>query len=97
MKPRTGAAELAGLVQKTPRIGIDQASITAPAWRTIPTHYLVADRDLALDPATQVDLAERMGAAVTHADAPHAVMLTHPAEVAGFLARIADGVVSSGA
>lgn len=78
-------ARVAAAVQKTPRLGIDTAPVTHPAWKTLPTHYLVADRDLAVPAETQLELAERMGAVTERIDAPHAVMLTHPAEVARFL------------
>ncbi|MEV6568348.1 alpha/beta fold hydrolase [Streptomyces kronopolitis] len=60
-----------------------------PAWRTIPSWYLVAENDEALRPAAQRWMAERMGASVTSVAASHAVPLSRPERVADVIAAAA--------
>lgn len=82
------AALVPAAVQRTPRIGIDRTPSGRPAWTRVPAHYLIASDDRALDPATQAELAHRMGARVDTVAAPHAAMLTHPGEVTRFLVDV---------
>jgi pimeloyl-ACP methyl ester carboxylesterase len=61
----------------------------APAWRRLPTWYVVATRDRMLPPGLQRKLAERAGADIVELDASHAVARSRPAEVAEVIARAA--------
>ena len=56
-----------------------------PAWRTVPSWFLVASRDNAIDPASQRNAAERLGATTIEVPASHAVALSQPAAVAGII------------
>ncbi|AHH97172.1 alpha/beta fold hydrolase [Kutzneria albida] len=48
------------------------------AWRTLPSHYLVATADQAIHPQAQRGMAERIGATVREVDASHAVAVSRP-------------------
>jgi len=53
----------------------------APAWKTIPSWYMVAKEDHAIPPATELFMARRMGAHTVAVDSSHAVMISHPGAV----------------
>jgi pimeloyl-ACP methyl ester carboxylesterase len=50
-----------------------------PAWKTIPSWYLVATHDHAIPPATQRFMAARAHATVFHVKSSHVPMISHPA------------------
>ena len=52
-----------------------------PAWRTLPSWYLVAAQDRTLRPEIQRDMAARMSAAVTQTPGSHFTPRVRPAEV----------------
>ena len=52
-----------------------------PAWRTIPSWYLVAASDHAIPPATERFMAKRAGATTREVDASHVAMISQPAVV----------------
>lgn len=52
-----------------------------PAWRTIPSWYLVATDDRMINPELQRWMAERIGAQTVSVAASHAVLVSHPVEV----------------
>ncbi|SED46759.1 alpha/beta hydrolase [Streptomyces sp. 2314.4] len=83
---------VAAAVQKHPRLGVDAAPSGAPAWRELPSHYLVATQDNALPAATQRELAERIGAQTTEWETGHGPMYAHPKELAAYLDGLAKGV-----
>lgn len=59
------------------------APSSAPAWRSIPSWYLVAGADQAIPPAAERAMAERAHAhTVTIPGASHAVSVSHPGAVA---------------
>lgn len=62
-----------------------QSKITRVAWKVKPTHYLMTTRDRMIPPSFQRDFASRSGATTQSIDSSHAVMLSHPAEVASFI------------
>jgi len=49
-----------------------------PAWRTIPSWYLVATDDHAIPPKTQEFMAQRAGSVVTRVASSHVPMMSHP-------------------
>ena len=55
--------------------------MTVPAWKSLPTWYLVAQHDQALPPDAQHMFANRMGATIAEAPSGHLAMVSHPAEV----------------
>ncbi|NUR84082.1 MAG: alpha/beta hydrolase [Nonomuraea sp.] len=50
-----------------------------PAWKTIPSWYLIPTRDNVIPPAAQRFMAERAGSKVREIDSSHVVMMSHPA------------------
>ena len=76
-------------MQKFPRLGIDTAPSGIPAWRTLPAHYLITAQDRALPPATQHELAARMGAETAEWPTGHGPMYSRPKDLAHYLDTIA--------
>jgi pimeloyl-ACP methyl ester carboxylesterase len=56
-----------------------------PAWRTLPSWYLVAAQDRTLRPEIQRDMAARMGATVTQTPGSHFTPLVRPTEVVALI------------
>lgn len=86
---RTERTALASAVQKFARLGIDGAPSGTPAWRDLPTYYLIAKEDQVLPAATQYELATRMGARTTEWATGHGPMYGHPEDLAAYLDTIA--------
>jgi pimeloyl-ACP methyl ester carboxylesterase len=55
--------------------------MTVPAWKLLPSGYLVAQDDQALPPDAQRMFANRMGATTVEVPSGHLAMVSHPAEV----------------
>ncbi|MFJ1709495.1 alpha/beta fold hydrolase [Kitasatospora sp. NPDC088346] len=87
-----GRIALAAAVQKFPRLGIDAAPSGAPAWREVPSHYLIAARDNALPADTQRELAARIGAQTTEWETGHGPMYSRPEDLAAYLDTIAKAL-----
>ncbi len=62
-----------------------QTPINEVAWKTKPTHFLVTKKDMMIPPTFQRAFAKRAGATTVEIDSSHAVMLSHPKEVAAFI------------
>jgi pimeloyl-ACP methyl ester carboxylesterase len=54
---------------------------TTPAWKTIPSWYMVADNDRAISPNLERFMAARMHAHTVDVEGPHLLMLTVPGAV----------------
>src|SRR5260370_11260036 len=52
-----------------------------PAWKTLPSWYLIATDDQALPPAAHRLFAKRMGATVVEIPSSHVAMVSHPRDV----------------
>jgi pimeloyl-ACP methyl ester carboxylesterase len=52
-----------------------------PAWRSLPSWYLVATEDEALPPPAQQMFAKRMGATTIEVPSSHVAMVSHPKDV----------------
>ena len=63
----------------------DRVAVADPAWRHLPSTYVVAARDRALDPAWQRAVGAQAGQVVEW-DSDHSPMLTRPDELADLLA-----------
>jgi pimeloyl-ACP methyl ester carboxylesterase len=66
----------------------DKAGI--PAWKTLPSWYLVSTMDQMIPPPAQEFLAKRMNAKVQSIAASHASMIAHPEAVADFILLAAN-------
>ena len=63
-----------------------------PAWKTLPTWYLVAADDQALPPDAERLFATRMGATTTQIPASHVAMVSHPQDIAQLITTAAQTV-----
>jgi pimeloyl-ACP methyl ester carboxylesterase len=63
-----------------------------PAWKSLPSWYLVAQNDEALPPDAQRQLAARMGASIVEIPSSHVAMVSHPQEVAELIETAAAAV-----
>src|SRR5580698_4260424 len=63
-----------------------------PAWKTLPSWYLVAADDQALPPDAERMFASRMGATAVEIDAGHVAMASHPGDVARLIKAAAEAV-----
>lgn len=61
-----------------------------PAWRTIPSWYLVARSDKTIPPAAERFMAERMGATTVEIESSHVAMMSHPGAVADLIVDAAE-------
>jgi len=77
---------------------IDAAAVAEPsgppAWRTIPSWYLVASDDHAIPPATERFMAKRAGATTVEISSSHVAMVSHPDAVAELIEAAAAGLVT---
>lgn len=64
----------------------------APAWKNIPSWYLVANEDQAINPALQRMFAERMRATTREVKSSHVPFVSNPETVAEIVAEAADAV-----
>jgi pimeloyl-ACP methyl ester carboxylesterase len=68
-----------------------------PAWRSIPSWYLVATNDEAIPPDAERMFAERMGATIVEVPSGHLAMVTHPVETVRLIEAAAEGARSGAA
>ncbi|MFI5607274.1 alpha/beta fold hydrolase [Amycolatopsis sp. NPDC051903] len=64
----------------------------APAWRSHPSWFLVADGDQAIPPAAQRQFAARMNATTVEVPTNHVAMVSHPEDVLHLIANAVDAV-----
>ena len=73
-------------------LGILEELSGPPAWKSIPSWYLVATEDRAIPPATQRFMAERAGATVAKVRASHVPMNSRPSAVTDLILDAARAV-----
>src|SRR5258707_9255368 len=61
-----------------------------PAWKTLPSWYLVAADDEAIPPAAERQFAARMGATTIEIPSSHVPMVSHPGDVAQLIETAAE-------
>lgn len=66
------------------------AKVTSASWKEKPTFYIVADHDRMISPVLEQRLAEQMHAKSIHISSSHVPMLSHPDQVADFIAVAAS-------
>ena len=69
-------------------------AVTAPAWKTKPSWYLVSTEDRMIPPPAQRSMAQRAGAIVTEAQGSHAIYMSKPKEVALVIQKAAAAVAN---
>ena len=66
-----------------------EGAVTDPAWRRLPSWYLVATDDRMIPPPAQTGMAERAGSSVEQVAASHSVYLSQPNAVADLIEKAA--------
>jgi pimeloyl-ACP methyl ester carboxylesterase len=66
-----------------------------PAWKSLPTWYLVAGNDEAIPPPAQRMFAERMGATTVEVPSSHVAMVSHPEDVVKLIKAAAEVAVGA--
>jgi pimeloyl-ACP methyl ester carboxylesterase len=65
-----------------------------PAWKSLPSWYLVATEDEAIPPDAERMFAQRMGATTVEVPSSHVAMVSHPGEVVRLIGAAAQTVQS---
>ena len=66
-----------------------------PAWKTIPSWYLVGTLDKVIPPYLQIFMAERANAQIVQVKAPHPSMISDPNDVAKLIETAAQAVLAT--
>jgi len=83
-------ARIMAVVQKPLSIKSFTAKSGPPAWKQIPSWYLVSANDQMIPPRAEELMAKRMGSTVQTIPASHASMVSHPKEVAAIIVLAAE-------
>ncbi len=77
--------------------GVDalNGTVSAPAWRTKPSWYLVATDDKMIPPAAQQFMSQRAGSTIIEAKGSHAIYVSKPEAVAALIRKAAQSVGSA--
>jgi pimeloyl-ACP methyl ester carboxylesterase len=67
-----------------------------PAWKALPTWFLVADGDQAIPPDAERQFARRMGATTVEVASNHVAMVSHPDDVVELIEAAAESVTVRG-
>jgi pimeloyl-ACP methyl ester carboxylesterase len=86
--PKAQEAALAAEQRPLALLALTQVS-TAPAWKTIPSWYMVAEHDRAIAPNLERFMAKRMHAHTVDVNGPHLLMLTNPTAVTRLIEQAA--------
>jgi pimeloyl-ACP methyl ester carboxylesterase len=81
-------------VQRPISVKSIQEPVAAPAWKTKPTWYLLAEDDRMINPKTQRFMAERMEATIRSYAVDHTPMLTAPNAVADIILEAVKATLS---
>ena len=69
--------------------------ISVPAWKSLPSWFLIADGDQAIPPDAQRQFAPRMGATTVEVSTNHVAMVSHPDEVLQLITTAAEAVAAA--
>jgi pimeloyl-ACP methyl ester carboxylesterase len=90
-----GEALVMSIIQRPLSGSVFTRTQTVAAWQMIPTWYVVAQNDRAIDPEQERFYAKRMHAHTTEIMSSHVVMISHPGEVASIIEEAARTTVAS--
>jgi len=88
-------ASVMGAVRKPLSISSFTAKSGTAAWKHIPSWYMFATEDQMIPPQAEVFMANRMCATVSKVASSHALMVSHPKEVADFITLAAESIEQS--
>ena len=87
--PRGVAADLAATQRPLSAAAFTSTLTVEPAWKTIPSWYLVSKQDMAMTPDLERFQADRMHAHTSQIDSSHAVYISHPKALADLVEQAA--------
>ena len=87
-------AAVMAAVQKPLALASFSGKETTPAWKTIPSWYLVCTDDKMIPPPAQESMAKRMNATVHTVASSHCPFASHPEAVAGIIQAAAESLTS---
>jgi len=73
-------------------VGSLSGTISAPAWQSKPSWYLVATADKIIPPPAQHLMAGRAGATIVEVAGSHAIYVSQPEAVAALIEQTAEAV-----
>lgn len=85
-------AAVMAAVQKPLSLAAFSGKEATPAWKTIPSWYLVCTDDQMIPPPAQEFLAKRMNATVHSVPSSHCPFVSHPQAVADIIALAVDAI-----
>ena len=89
--PARTTAQMAS-AQRPVTLAAIQEKSTAPAWKTIPSWYLIGRQDEVINPAAQRFMAKRAKSHTVEINSSHASYISHSAEVTNLILRAARTV-----
>ena len=72
-----------------------QEVMGVPAWKTLPSWFMVADGDQAIPPDAERLFAKRMGATTVEVPTNHVAMVSHPQDVVQLIETAAQAAVTA--
>jgi pimeloyl-ACP methyl ester carboxylesterase len=84
-------------VQQPISMSTFEYTMGVPAWKSLPTWFVVAENDEAIPPAAERQFAERMGATTVEVSAGHLAMVTHPEVVVDQIEQAAKATAGAAA
>jgi pimeloyl-ACP methyl ester carboxylesterase len=87
--------EIMAAIQRPIALKCIQEKAAAPAWKTKPSWFLIAEEDRMINPQTQRFMAERMGAKIRSSAVDHSPMLTKPDQVVEVILEAVRETISS--
>jgi pimeloyl-ACP methyl ester carboxylesterase len=82
-------AEVMAITQRPLAAAALQEQATAAGWKTIPSWYLISEKDNAISPKTQRFMADRMKATIETINGSHTAFIAQPRKVAQFIQQAA--------
>jgi pimeloyl-ACP methyl ester carboxylesterase len=61
-----------------------------PAWKALPSWFMVAEGDQAIPPDAERQFAQRMGATIIEVQTNHVAMVSHPDETVSLIEKSAE-------
>jgi len=81
-------------VQQPIALSAFEDTMGVPAWKSLPSWYLVSQNDEAIPPDAERMFASRMGATTVEVPSSHVAMVSHPMDVANLVETAAETVPS---
>jgi pimeloyl-ACP methyl ester carboxylesterase len=72
-----------------------EGKVTAPAWKTKPSWYLVSTDDRMIPPAAQRQMASRAKATTVETPGSHAIYVSNPGAVAKLIGQAAANLTGN--